>query len=111
MVRYYGQIRDELRKLFRKHKIKARLKVYHDNIEIIVPKKNKYYDSPYNTYCHYGIPPTAICNPGAKSIIAALLPQSTSYLYYVSKNDGWHSFSRTYKEHQLKVYKYQKRRR
>ncbi len=76
-----------------------------------ITKKNKYYDSPYNTYCHYGIPPTAICNPGEKSIIAAFLPQPTKYLYYVSKNNGWHTFSQTYKEHQLKVYKYQKRRR
>ncbi len=69
------------------------------------------FDSPYNTYLYKGLPPTPICNPGIKSIEAVLNPAKTDYLYFVSKNDGTHKFSRTLKEHNLAVEKYQKRKK
>lgn len=72
--------------------------------------KNKYIDSPYNTYKRYGLPPTPICNPGKKSILAAINPPETEYLYYVSRNDGTHIFAKSYKEHRKNVIKFQKRR-
>ncbi|MCX7944126.1 MAG: endolytic transglycosylase MltG [Deltaproteobacteria bacterium] len=61
----------------------------------------------YNTYIIKGLPPTPICNPGIKSINAALMPAKTSYLYYVSKNDGSHYFCETLECHNKAVYKYQ----
>ena len=39
-------------------------------------------DSPYNTYLNNGLPPGPICNPGMKSIKAALEPAETRYLYF-----------------------------
>ncbi len=65
--------------------------------------------SPYNTYLNVGLPPTPICNPGKESLLAALSPSPSSYLYFVSKNDGSHHFSQSYEEHQQAVWKYQKR--
>jgi len=56
-------------------------------------------DSPYNTYKIYGLPPGPINSPGIDSIRAVLYPAETDYLYFVSKNDGSHHFSRTYAEH------------
>ncbi|MBN2244667.1 MAG: endolytic transglycosylase MltG [Candidatus Aminicenantes bacterium] len=68
-------------------------------------------DSPYNTYIYPGLPPGPICNPGKASIQAALYPADEDFLYFVSKNDGSHKFSRTFKEHQTAVNIYQKRDR
>ncbi len=64
--------------------------------------------TPYNTYLFVGLPPTPICNPGKESLRAALYPDSVSYLYFVSKNDGSHHFSENFEEHQRAVAKYQK---
>lgn len=56
-------------------------------------------ESPYNTYLHYGLPPGPICNPGLSSIKSAVNPSNTDYLFYFTKGDGVHIFSKTYKEH------------
>lgn len=55
--------------------------------------------SPYNTYKNFGLPPTPINNPGIKSIRVVLNPADTDYLYFVSKKDGTHEFTKSYKEH------------
>ncbi|MBN1222939.1 MAG: endolytic transglycosylase MltG [Candidatus Aminicenantes bacterium] len=65
-------------------------------------------DSPYNTYLYSGLPPGPIANPGKESLWAALNPAKVDYLYFVSKNDGSHHFSPTFREHQNAVLKYQK---
>lgn len=65
-------------------------------------------DSPYNTYLYPGLPPSPICNPGREALEAALYPADVKYLYFVSKNDGSHHFSLTFREHQRAVLKYQK---
>ncbi len=65
-------------------------------------------DSPYNTYLHLNLPPGPICNPGADSLRAALKPARTHYLYYVSRNDGTHHFSKDLQSHTRAVNKYQK---
>ncbi|MCD6116128.1 endolytic transglycosylase MltG [bacterium] len=56
-------------------------------------------NSPYNTYIHAGLPPGPINNPGKESIIAALYPDSSRYLYMVADGDGSHTFSKTMTEH------------
>jgi len=66
--------------------------------------------TPYNTYKMKGLPPGPIANPGAKAIEAALYPADTDYLFFVSKRDGTHHFSKTYQEHEKAVRKYQLRR-
>lgn len=53
----------------------------------------------YNTYIIKGLPPGPICSPGIKSILAALFPADVPYLYFVSKRDGTHYFSKTLNEH------------
>ena len=65
--------------------------------------------TPYNTYRVYGLPPGPIANPGRVSLEAAIAPSPDTYLYFVSKNDGSHYFSRNLKEHNRAVYYYQKR--
>ena len=62
-------------------------------------------DSPYNTYTHEGLPPTAICNPGVSCLMAAIQPEKTRYYYYVADTDGSHIFSRTLDEHNRAVAK------
>ena len=62
----------------------------------------------YNTYINDGLPPNPIASPGLESIKAALYPSDTDFLYFVSKGNGSHIFSKSYKEHRRNVNKYQK---
>ncbi|MCY4321077.1 MAG: endolytic transglycosylase MltG [Bdellovibrionaceae bacterium] len=72
-----------------------------------ITKKDILFNSPYNTYVVKGLPPNPIANPGRESLQAVFKPEKSDYLYFVSKNDGSHKFSKTYKEHKKAVYKYQ----
>ena len=62
----------------------------------------------YNTYVIKGLPTGPIANPGKDSIMAALNPADVKYLYFVSRGDGTHHFSSSYREHQRAVNKYQR---
>ncbi len=64
--------------------------------------------TPYNTYKIYGLPPGPIANPGSAAIAAALNPDDSNYMYFVSRNDGTHKFSVTLREHNRAVYEFQK---
>ena len=66
------------------------------------------YDSVYNTYRHTGLPPGPISNPGKPSLLAAMHPASTDYLYFVSDNQGHHRFSSTPEEHARNVAAYRR---
>jgi UPF0755 protein len=68
-----------------------------------VTRKDLRTAGPYNTYLNLGLPPGPIANPGLASLAAALNPSNTEYLYFVSKNDGSHTFSRTLAEHNRAV--------
>jgi UPF0755 protein len=67
-------------------------------------------DTPYNTYTRAGLPPTPIALPGAASIRAAINPEPSRALYFVSKGDGRHQFSDTLEEHNRAVARYQRNR-
>lgn len=64
-------------------------------------------DSPFNTYRYRGLPPTPIALPSLASIEAALNPASGDYLYFVARGDGSSQFSRTLKEHNAAVRRFQ----
>ncbi len=65
-------------------------------------------DSPYNTYVYAGLPPGPICSPGLASLEAAADPAETSFLYFVSRNDGTHVFANTLREHNRNVDRWQR---
>jgi len=62
--------------------------------------------SPFNTYQVGHIPLTPITNPGLLAIQAALYPQKTDYLFFVSRKDGSHEFTSTYSDHVKAIDKY-----
>lgn len=66
--------------------------------------------NPYNTYTKAGLPPGPICSPGLDAILATLHPEEHDYIFFVAKGDGTHQFSRTLKEHNAAVVKYQIKR-
>lgn len=68
--------------------------------------KDKYIDSPFNTYQNKGLPPTAIANPSLKAIAAAFNPAKTDCLFYLhDDNRGFHC-TKTYEEHKANVQRY-----
>ena len=64
-------------------------------------------DHPYNTYTRAGLPPTPIALPGRAALEAAARPARTDDLFFVSRGDGSHHFSETYREHREAVIRYQ----
>ena len=67
-------------------------------------------DTPYNTYTRAGLPPTPIAMPGWNSLLAAVQPQATRALYFVSRGDGSSQFSVTLQEHNAAVQRFILRR-
>ena len=65
------------------------------------------FDSPYNTYKIPALPPGPIASPSLASILAALEPEETDYLYYVLMRDGsrTHLFAKTIEEHRRNIRK------
>lgn len=61
---------------------------------------------PYNSYLNPGLPPGPISNPGFEALKAAGMPRKTDYLFFMSRNDGTHTFSREYAQHADAVKKY-----
>lgn len=64
----------------------------------------------YNTYTIKALPVGPISNPGKKALEAVLAPESSSFLYFVSRNDGTHVFSESLKQHNAAVREFQLRR-
>ena len=65
--------------------------------------------NPYNTYRIAALPPGPIANPGEASLRAVVNPADSDYLYFVARNDGTHTFSNTFREHERAVERYQKK--
>ncbi len=65
-------------------------------------------NSPYNTYRFPGLPPGPIGNPGRSSLAAALHPESTNFLYFVSDGNGHHRFAHNLEEHNRNVAAYRR---
>lgn len=78
-------------------------KQYQGNIR----KQDLVHDTPYNTYRHFGLPPTPIAMPGRAAIHATLHPDDSKNIYFVARGDGSHQFSATLEEHNQAVIKYQ----
>jgi UPF0755 protein len=59
-----------------------------------------FYDSPYNTRIHPGIPPGPISNVSETSLKAVASPANTDYLYFVAGDNGVTYFSHTVEQHE-----------
>lgn len=77
--------------------------VYKENItkeDILKPTR-------YNTYSVARLPFGPIANPGREALAAVLKPAISEYLFFVSRNDGTHVFTRSYEEHAKAVKDFQ----
>ena len=82
--------------------------VMRDRYRGVITRSDLRLDSRYNTYAYPGLPPGPIANPGREAIQAALFPERTEYLFFVSMNNGRHTFSTTLREHNQAVDRYQR---
>ena len=74
-----------------------------------IRKKDLLEKTPYNTYVIKGLPPGPIASPSKLSLEAAVKPDNTRYLYFVAYGPSkpGHYFSKSLKEHNQAVYRYQ----
>ena len=63
-------------------------------------------DTPYNSYTRQGLPPTPIALPGRDALRAAVRPDPSKALYFVSRGDGTSVFSETLNAHNAAVNQY-----
>ncbi|MCG2740997.1 MAG: endolytic transglycosylase MltG, partial [Syntrophaceae bacterium] len=63
-------------------------------------------NSPYNTYLHPDLPPQPIANPGLAALQAAVNPDLTNYLYYVSDSFGYNHYAEDLAGHQANIAQY-----
>lgn len=64
--------------------------------------------TPYNTYKIPALPLGPISNPSLEAIKAVLNPAQHEYLFFVSKNDGTHVFTKNYTDHEKAVEDFQR---
>jgi cell division protein YceG involved in septum cleavage len=77
-----------------------------DNWWPMVKSKDKYLDSPYNTYKYKGIPPGAISNPSIDAINAVYNPQKTDCIFYLHDDNRKIHCSKTYDQHLANIRAY-----
>lgn len=61
-------------------------------------------DSCYNTRLYKGLPCGPISNPGLSALLAVAEPSDTSYLYFLTGDDGMMYYSHTEDEHNQNIY-------
>lgn len=83
----------------------------YENFDGNLRKKHLLEKTPYNTYKIPALPIGPISNPGIEAINAVLSPEKHNYLYFVSKNDGTHIFTKNYKDHLKAVKTWQQTRK
>lgn len=87
--------------LYGKTRKAGRLATNISRIDLVTP-------DPYNTYTIRGLPPGPIANPGREALLAAVQPEQSNYLFFVSQNDGTHVFSTDLAAHNRAVQTHQK---
>lgn len=60
-------------------------------------------NSPYNTYKHKGLPPGPISNVSETSLKAVANPTATSWLFFITGDDGKMYYATTFEEHEKNV--------
>jgi len=105
-----GVFHNRLKKRMRLQSDPTTIYGIYENFKGNLRKKHLLQKTPYNTYKIYGLPYGPISNPGLESLKAAKNPEKHQYLYFVSKNDGTHKFSKSYREHSKAVVQFQKNR-
>lgn len=69
----------------------------------MVRSKDKFLDSPYNTYKNRGLPPGPIASPGIEAIMAALEPSDTNCVFYLHDRSRNIHCSSTYDGHKKNI--------
>ncbi|HVK62495.1 MAG TPA: endolytic transglycosylase MltG [Bdellovibrionales bacterium] len=64
-----------------------------------ISKKDLTTPTRYNTYTNYGLPYGPIANAGLEALRAAVRPETSEYLFFVSRNNGTHVFSKDLRGH------------
>lgn len=67
------------------------------------------FDSPYNTYRYFGLPPGPISMASIPSLEAVLSPEKHQYLYFCAKPDesGTHAFAASFAAHKVNADRFQ----
>ncbi len=71
-----------------------------------ITNEDKKSSSLYNTYGRAGLPPAPISNPGLLSLQAAVNPDETPYLYYITDKNGVNRYAQTLEEHEENISTY-----
>ena len=71
-----------------------------------ITNEDKQSTSLYNTYGRAGLPPAPISNPGILSLQAAVNPNETPYLYYITDKNGVNRYAQTLDEHEENISTY-----
>jgi UPF0755 protein len=102
-----GVFHNRLKKRMRLQSDPTTIYGIYENFNGNLRKKHLLEKTPYNTYKISGLPLGPISNPSKEAIKAVINPEKHKFLYFVSKNDGTHVFTPTYKDHLRAVQNWQ----